>query len=79
VTIEPIPICPACGRPLDRIDHYGIEHLVLRDWVYWPVDAREGLASEVDLRCGYCQCSIPTAARKYFYERWYALMQGNRE
>ena len=74
------PTC-RCGKPLDRIDHLGIEHTILRDGVYEPVsvteglDGRAGLASEVALRCGYCGRDIEPEDRRFFYQRWRQLLQ----
>jgi hypothetical protein len=64
------PRCPGCRRELDRIDHYGIEHLILDGATYRPMNATEGLASRVDLRCGYCQTPVPRTSRAFFYQRW---------
>lgn len=80
------PHCESCGRQLDRIDHHAIEHSILRDDVYMPVGIYDGdatgegpgLASYVDLRCGYCHASIPRPAREYFYRRWYAVLAATR-
>jgi hypothetical protein len=81
--VMPPPDCPACGRPLDRIDHYAIEHLILRGDVFEPVGIADGdgdggvygLASEVDLRCGHCHTPVPREVRQFFYRRWYAVLQ----
>lgn len=72
------PRCQSCGRTLDRIDHYGIEHTLLRHDEYGPVTMQDGsadgepygTASEVDLRCGYCGVSLRRNQRPYFYKRW---------
>ena len=76
-----MPACPYCHHPLDRIDHYGIEHLILRDDIYRPVGIDDGdskggcgLASEVDLRCGRCGEPVPRESREYFYRRWYQVL-----
>lgn len=77
------PCCEGCGRQLDRIDHHAIDHSILLDDVYRPVGIYDGdaagegpgLASDVDLRCGYCHASIPRSAREYFYRRWYAVLE----
>lgn len=74
-------MCTGCGQPLDRIDHYGIEHLILREDVYRPVGVDDGdggggygIASEVDLRCGHCHTSLPREVREFFYRRWYQVL-----
>jgi len=74
-----LPHCPACHRALTRIDHYGIEHLILDADLYRPIDATEGLASEVDLRCGFCSFPVPRAVREFFYRRWYAVIEATRQ
>lgn len=68
------PACANCDRTLDRVDHYGIEHFILTDDVYRYVNGEEGLASEVDLRCGYCSAPIPRHLRSFFYERWCRIL-----
>jgi hypothetical protein len=78
----------ACRMPLARIDHYGIEHTILSydddgNEIYRPVGLMDGsaagdqfgLASDIDLRCGYCGTSIPREAREYFYKRWTAVKE----
>lgn len=74
-----IPHCPSCHHALTRVDHYGIEHLILDDSVYRPVNVEEGLASEVDLRCGFCALPLPREMREFFYRRWYAVIEATRE
>jgi hypothetical protein len=77
------PRCQNCGNLLDRIDHYGIEHTILRDGVYREVliadgaaDGSEyGMASETDLRCAYCGESIRRQDREYFYRRWIRVQE----
>jgi len=71
------PRCPSCHEHLLRIDHFGIEHTILDNDVYRAVaiadgspGAQFGLASETDLRCGYCGTSVPREVREYFYRRW---------
>lgn len=83
---DTLPICPNCRRPMDRVDHHAIEHSILRDGVYRPVGIADGLegeefglASEIDLRCGYCFTSIPQPARRFFYERWGELQEFQRK
>lgn len=75
---ERVSVCLRCGRPLDRVDHYGIEHLVLRGDVYVPAtlddDGAYCFASEVDLRCGRCSAPLPRKDREYFYRRWYQVL-----
>lgn len=77
-----MPVCPGCDHPLDRIDHFAIEHLILRDDVYRPTGIDDGdgqggygLASEVDLRCGRCGEPLPREDRQYFYRRWYVVLE----
>ena len=36
-----------------------------------------GLASETDLRCGFCAVSVPREAREFFYRRWYAVIEAS--
>lgn len=78
------PSC-ICGHVLDRIDHYSIEHLILDNDVYRPVNVGDfdvegnyGLASETDLRCGYCGTSVPRESREFFYRRWYQIPENIR-
>jgi hypothetical protein len=71
------PVCE-CGKELDRIDRYGIDHEILDGDEYRPVNVNEGLASETDLRCGYCGVSVPREHRQFFYERWWATKQVER-
>lgn len=72
------PACDGCDNILDRIDHYGIEHFILDGsvdgGVYREVNVEEGLASEVDLRCGYCGAPIPRHLRSFFYDRWCRIL-----
>lgn len=77
------PRCGQCGKELDRIDHYGIEHTILRDGVYREVaiadgdaDGSEyGLASETQLRCAYCGQELHPTQREWFYRRWIQVQQ----
>jgi hypothetical protein len=69
---NPPPNCWSCHTALDRVDHYGIEHTMLRGDTYGPVGVMDGglngnqygVASEVDLRCGRCGGSLELAARQ---------------
>ena len=77
-----LPHCPNCQEALIRIDHHAIEHLILEDGVYRPVavadgmpDGQHGLASETDLRCGFCGQSVPRSVREYFFRRWYQVLE----
>ena len=78
MTASEIPHCAGCQRALTRIDHYGIEHLILsvsrETSLYRPLFATEGLASEVDLRCGFCGASLEREQRAFFYQRWYQML-----
>jgi hypothetical protein len=67
------PLCTSCGKPLEKVDHYQIEHMTLDQEIYRPTHAGEGLASETDLRCGWCDVPLTLEQRRYFYERWYAI------
>src|SRR5262245_5136226 len=72
------PACRACGHPLDRVDHVGIEHTILDGEGYRPVSPVDGppgvgLASETQLRCGRCGAEVERADREFFYRRWWAL------
>lgn len=85
---DELPQCK-CGKPLDRIDHYAIEHTILDDDVYRMVNVGDppapdwpgagSIASETDLRCGYCGESIPQEARAYFYKRWWQMVMLTRD
>lgn len=70
-----LPICPTCHYSLRRVDHYGIEHLTFDNKEYRPLHAGEGLASEVDLRCGQCGTPLTRQARAFFYKRWVAVKE----
>jgi len=70
-----VPTCPHCNNPVDHVDHYGIEHTVYDRGQYRPLHGGEGLASEVDLRCGHCATSLPQEARLFFYPRWVAVKE----
>jgi hypothetical protein len=79
------PACPGCGRVLDRIDHHAVEHMILSDDVYRPTGIDEGdghggfgVASETQLRCGYCGVEVPREHRQYFYERWWQIVAFNQ-
>jgi len=72
--IEP-PDCPNCGVGLYLIDHCGIEHLTLDGGVYRPLHGGEGLASEINLRCGACGFLLPQESREFFYRRWYVIKE----
>jgi hypothetical protein len=69
------PRCLECRRRMDRVDRVDTEHLVMDDGIYRPLNVTEGLAAEIDLRCGYCSASIPQPVRRYFYERWGELKE----
>lgn len=76
-----VPTCanPKCGKPLDRIDHYGIEHLILDAGVYREMNGAEGIGSDVDLRCGYCDTPLERTARQFFYQHWATLLSAAAE
>lgn len=75
--------CSYCGHRLDRVDHYAIQHTILDHGIYRDVSIADGgvlgeeygLASETDLRCGYCSEPLPREARAYFFRRWQAALQ----
>lgn len=77
------PVCEGCGRALNRVDHVGTERVILDGGVYRilvGVDGSAdgepvGIASDVDLLCGYCGHSLHRAAKQFFYERWYLLKE----
>lgn len=80
-----VPICGDCGRPLDRVDHVAIEHLFLDANMFRPVSVDKplpgeefGVGSRTELRCGYCQAVLRPEQRRYFYERWYAVLAVTR-
>jgi hypothetical protein len=78
MTTNDPPYCKCCGKKLDRIDHCAIEHTMLREDTYGPVGIMDGgvngeeygLASEIDLCCGYCGATIHMEAKAFFYKRW---------
>lgn len=72
------PACGCCGRTLDRVDHVGTEHFILDGDAFREVGVNDGgvngeqygLASEVDLKCGYCGVVLDIDSRGFFYRRW---------
>lgn len=78
-----IPRCQNCGKALDRIDNYRIEHTILRDDVYRDVfivdgDANGsecGMSSETQLRCAYCGQELHPNQREWFYRRWIRVQE----
>jgi len=81
--VNALPKCLGCGHGLDRVDHYGIEHTVLDQGIYRDVGVYDedaaggapGIASEVDLRCGYCGASLTLPAKEFFYRRWIRVLE----
>lgn len=76
---DELPQC-VCGKKLDRVDHVGTVHFILDGETYrevsivdGPTDSNPGLASEVDLRCGYCGATLERPAKAYFYQHWAAI------
>jgi hypothetical protein len=37
-----------------------------------------GVASETQLRCGYCGVEVPREHRRFFYERWWQIVAFNQ-
>ena len=81
--------CPTCGHWLDRVDHHAIQHTIFDDDVYREVSIADGgviefphgirqefgLASEIQLRCGYCSQQLSREARTYFFRHWQAVLE----
>lgn len=76
------PACAECGRMLDRINHIGTERFILDEGVYRILGVHDGsadgttfgMASEVELLCGYCGHPVRREDRQFFYERWEQLL-----
>lgn len=70
------PRCRQCQMPLVRVDRLGIEHLTLDEDVYREVHALEGIASEVQLRCGRCHAGLTKEQAAFFYKGWIKYVMG---
>lgn len=74
--------CTGCGKELDRVDHVGTNRYILDNDVYRDLAIDDnmvyggpGVASDTEVRCGYCGHPITREARVYFYKRWIRVLE----
>lgn len=72
------PACLNCGKTLDRIDRICTERFILDSDVFRELAIPDGdasgeaygVASDIELHCGYCGVKLEPPAREFFYRRW---------